>query len=125
MLDGMRILGPDDGEVTTGRHSRLRRLISADETGNRWSFGEVIAQPDEAVATHLHPGEAEAFIILEGQVELHGSDGVAELRPGDVVFIPPDTEHGLRTPNGGRWLAVWPTRKRVAGPRYARRPRAR
>lgn len=119
-LDGMRIIGPNDGELTTGPHSTLRHIISADETGNRWGFGEVIAEPDADVATHLHPGEPEAFIILEGEVELHGADGVTELRPGDVVFIPPDTEHGLRTPNGGRWLAVWPTRDRIPGPRYAR-----
>jgi hypothetical protein len=34
-LDGMRIIGPDDGEMTSGPHSTLRHLISADETGNR------------------------------------------------------------------------------------------
>lgn len=117
-LDGMRIMDPGDGELTTGRHSTLRELISAEETGDRWAFGEVTAEPDEGVATHLHPGEAEAFVILEGEIELHGAHGVAHLRPGDVVFIPPDTEHGLRTPHGGRWLAVWPTRPRVPGPRY-------
>ena len=60
----MRIIGPGDGEVTTGPHSTLRHFISADETGSRWGFGEVSAEPDEDVATHLHPGEAEAFIIL-------------------------------------------------------------
>ncbi len=77
------------------------------------------AEPDESVATHVHPGEPEALIILDGEVELHGSMGVARLAPGDVVFIPPDTEHGLRTPNGGRWLAVWPIHERVPGKRYA------
>ena len=99
-LDGIRIIGPGDGEVTTGRQSTLRELISAGETGNRWAFGEVTAEPDESAATHLHPGEAEAIVILEGEIELHGSHGVAWLRPGDVIFIPPDTEHGLRTPHG-------------------------
>jgi quercetin dioxygenase-like cupin family protein len=44
---------------------------------------------------------------------------VAQLHPGDIVFIPPDTEHGLRTPNGGRWLAIWPIRERISGKRYA------
>lgn len=118
-VDGMRIIGPEDGERIPGRNSTLREVISAGETGDRWAFGEVIAEPDESVATHLHPGEAEAFVILEGEVELHGAQGVAQLRPGDVVFIPPDTEHGLRTPRGGRWLAVWPTRPRIPGRRYA------
>ena len=118
-LDGMRILGEGDGEHSESPRSRWRELITAPDTGGRWSLGEVTAFPDGTVATHLHPGEPEAIIILDGQVELHGADGIAQLGPGDVVFIPPDTEHGLRTPNGGRWLAVWPIRDRVPGQRYA------
>jgi len=117
-LDGISILGPDDGRVTRGRTSTLRHVIGADETGGRWSFGEIVAAPDETVATHLHPGEPEAIIILEGRMELHGATEIAAVGAGDILFIPPDTEHGLRTPTGGRWLAIWPVRERVPGPRY-------
>ncbi len=119
-LAGMRIIGAVDGEFSEGATSKRRELISASETGARWSLGEVTAEPDESVATHVHPGEAEALMVLEGDVELHGAQGVAYLGPGDVVFIPPDTEHGLRTPNGGRWLAIWPNAERVPGRRYSR-----
>jgi quercetin dioxygenase-like cupin family protein len=119
-LDGMRIIGPADGAITERPTSTLREMISATETGQRWSFGEVTAEPDEGVATHLHPGEPEAIIILEGQgIELHGAEGITQVGPGDVVYIPPDTEHGLRTPHGGRWLAIWPIRERLPGKRYA------
>lgn len=118
-LDGMRIIGPADGELSEGRGSTRRDLISASDTGGRWALGEVTAEPDESVATHFHPGEPEAIVIVEGDVELHGAQGVAHLSAGDVVFIPPDTEHGLRTPTGGRWLAVWPIKERVPGKRYA------
>jgi quercetin dioxygenase-like cupin family protein len=118
-LDGIRILGPADGDFDRSPRSRWREVISASDTGDRWRLGEVTAVPDEGVATHLHPGEPEALIILEGAVELHGAQGLAQLHPGDIVFIPPDTEHGLRTPNGGRWLAIWPIRERIPGKRYA------
>ena len=118
-LDGMRILGEGDGEHSQTPYSSLRELVTAAETEGRWRLGEVTARPDEGVATHSHPAEPEAIIILDGQVELHGARGLAQLGPGDVVFIPPDTEHGLRTPNGGRWLAIWPIRDRVPGRRYA------
>ncbi len=117
-LDGMRIIGAADGEFTQNSSSKSRELISAHDTAGRWRLGEVTAEPDDNVATHVHPGEAEAIMILEGDVELHGAQGVAHLAPGDVVFIPPDTEHGLRTPTGGRWLAVWPIGERVPGKRY-------
>lgn len=119
-LDGLQILGPGDGQTRRGRASALREIVGATETGGRWSLGEVTAEPDESVATHLHPGEPEAIVVLEGDIELHGASGVERIGPGDVVFIPPDTEHGLRTPNGGRWLAIWPTQARVVGPRYRR-----
>ncbi|HET7678038.1 MAG TPA: cupin domain-containing protein [Candidatus Limnocylindrales bacterium] len=119
-LDGMRIIGPGDGEHVQRPHSTSRELITGAETGGRWSLGEVTAEPDESIATHSHPGEPEALILLEGEVELHGARGVAHLSPGDVVFVPPDTEHGLRTPRGGRWLAIWPIGERQPGTRYAR-----
>lgn len=117
-LDGIRIYGPNDGERRAGRGSVLREVVTAADTGERWRFGEVTAEADEGVATHLHPGEPEAIVILEGTMELHGATGIAEIGPGDIVFIPPDTEHGLRTPRGGRWLAIWPIRDRVPGTRY-------
>jgi len=119
-LDGIRVLGREDGAALAGPRSIIRELISAEDTGDRWSFGEVVATADEHVSTHLHPGEPEAIILLEGEMELHGAAGVMTVRAGDVLFIPPDTEHGLRTPTGGRWLAVWPVRERVPGPRYLR-----
>ncbi len=118
-LDGMRIIGRADGEFDESPGSKWRELISASEAGARWRLGEVDAKPDQSVATHIHPGEPEALIVLEGEVELHGARGVAHIRPGDVVFVPPDTEHGLRTPYGGRWLAIWPIGERVPGKRYA------
>ena len=117
-LDGIRIIGPDDGDRTERATFDLREIVSASDTGGRWRLGEVRAEPDEDVGTHLHPGEAEAIIVLEGVLELHGAAGLTTVRAGDVLLIPPDTEHGLRTPTGGRWLAIWPIGERVAGPRY-------
>ena len=113
-LDGIRILGPDDGAITEGSDSTLRRLVSTADTGERWAFGEVTSGPDlAAVGTHYHPGDPELIVILEGRMELHGASGVEDVGAGDVLFIPPDTEHGLRTPTGGRWMAIWPVGQRV------------
>ena len=119
-LDGITISGPGEGTLRHGATSVVREIVSAEDTGGRWRFGEVMAHPDEddEVGTHLHPGEPEVIIILEGELELHGAKGMAKVGPGDVIFIPPDTEHGLRTPAGGRWLAIWPVGERVPGPRY-------
>lgn len=65
-LDGIRILGPGYSAITQGPGSTLRRLISTADTGDRWSFGEVVAPPDPDIATHLHPGEPEVIIVPGG-----------------------------------------------------------
>ena len=118
-LDGIRISGPGDGTVRPGRGSTVREIVSAEDTAGRWRFGEVTAEPDldDTIGTHVHPGDPEVIVILEGEVELLGAQGSTVVRAGDVLFIPPDTEHGLRTPAGGRWLAIWPIADRVPGPR--------
>jgi len=113
-LDGIRILGPSDGVIREGPGSKVREIVSRADTENRWRLGEVAEGPDDSeVGTHYHPGEPEVIVILEGPVELHGATGVTQVSAGDVLFIPPDTEHGIRTPTGGRWLAIWPVGERV------------
>ena len=52
--------------VQRRREIEAARTDLASETSGRWSLGEVTAEPDESVATHVHPGEPEAFIILDG-----------------------------------------------------------
>ena len=61
--------------------------------------------------THLHRGEAEAFFILEGELELLGATSTTRIGPGTFVLVPPDTAHGLRILGSreARWLAVWPS----------------
>ncbi len=71
-LDMMRITGPTDGDLRPGNNSFTREIVSVADTVDRWSFGEVTAEPD-------------AFARRRG----------------------------------GRWLAIWPTRERLAGKRYA------
>jgi hypothetical protein len=99
-LDGMRIIGPTDGVFEESPRSTWRELVSASETGSRWRLGQVTARPDEGVATHLHPGEPEALIILEGEVELHGAQGRASTwaRRRDLRFA----RHGTRPADTGR-----------------------
>jgi mannose-6-phosphate isomerase-like protein (cupin superfamily) len=46
-------------------------------------------------STHVHVGDAEAFFILEGQVDFLGATSRTSLGPGSFVLVPPETEHGV------------------------------
>ena len=86
------------------------RKVSAAETGG-WGVVVVTGYPGEGGTTHAHDGEAEAFYILEGPVDLLGAESVTRLETGAFVLIPPGVEHGLRMVGDGvsRWLAIWPS----------------
>jgi quercetin dioxygenase-like cupin family protein len=104
--DDLTVVQPDDREEVDG----IVRLVEAAETGGRWGVVLVRSGRNRTVSTHLHRGEPEAFLILDGEVELYGAESVTPLRAGAFVLVPPDTEHALRVlSDEARWLAIWPS----------------
>jgi len=51
----MRIIGPADGEFSEGARSKAARTDLGFRDGRSVEPGEVAAEPDESVATHVHP----------------------------------------------------------------------
>lgn len=51
--------------------------------------------PGRAVELHVHP-YPETFLLLEGQGRWTRGDDVLELRPEQLVVVPPETPHGFR-----------------------------
>jgi mannose-6-phosphate isomerase-like protein (cupin superfamily) len=51
--------------------------------------------PGRAVELHTHP-YAETFLLLEGSGRWTRGDDVVELRPEQIIVVPPDTPHGFR-----------------------------
>ena len=106
--DGLRVLGPGEGEAFPALDA-VRKASAADGDG-RWGVVVVRGMPGEGGRTHLHRGEAEAFYLLEGEVELLGASSTTPMSIGSFALVPPDTEHGLRIVGTGpaAWLAIWP-----------------
>jgi mannose-6-phosphate isomerase-like protein (cupin superfamily) len=105
--DHLLILGPDEGTAHPGD---VVQKVEAAQTGGHWGVAVVSGVPGEGGETHAHVGEAEAFFILEGEVDFLGATSRTPLGPGCFVLVPPDTEHGVRITGTGpaRWLAIWP-----------------
>jgi mannose-6-phosphate isomerase-like protein (cupin superfamily) len=51
--------------------------------------------PGRAVEMHVHP-YSETFLLLEGEGRWTAGDTVAELRPEQMLVVPPNTPHGFR-----------------------------
>ncbi|MBI2296162.1 MAG: cupin domain-containing protein [Betaproteobacteria bacterium] len=45
---------------------------------------------------HLHENCEHFYFIMDGRATVETADGVRELKPGDLVFIPAEEKHRLR-----------------------------
>jgi quercetin dioxygenase-like cupin family protein len=103
--DNLMVLLPEDQHERDG----FVPLAESSNTVGGWGVILVRATQGSSGVTHLHRGESEAFLILEGDVEVCGARSVTPLVPGSFVLVPPDTEHALRVVSAeARWLAIWP-----------------
>jgi mannose-6-phosphate isomerase-like protein (cupin superfamily) len=74
--------------VRWGPAGVVRILAGADSTDGTFSVVEAIEEPGSAAPLHVHHGEAEAFYILEGAIELTCGEDSLTASAGDFVYTP-------------------------------------
>jgi mannose-6-phosphate isomerase-like protein (cupin superfamily) len=65
----------------------------------------VRTRPGAAVELHVHP-YPETFLLLEGHGRWTAGDDVVELRPNQMIVVPPQTPHGFRNVGEAPLLVV-------------------
>lgn len=79
--------------VRWGPAGTIRILAGADSTGGTFSVVEATEDPGSAAPLHVHHGEAEAFYVAEGTIELTCGDQTLTAGAGDFVYTPKDVPH--------------------------------
>jgi quercetin dioxygenase-like cupin family protein len=79
--------------VRWGPAGVVRILAGADATEGSFSVVEVTEEPGSAAPLHVHHGEAEAFYVLEGEIELTCGEQTLTAAAGDFVYTPKDVAH--------------------------------
>ncbi len=79
---------------------RMRCLIGPDDAAPSFSMRQFEIAPDGHTPKHAHAHEHEVF-ILEGEGTVLEGDREHPLRPGSVVFVPPNQTHQFRNTGGG------------------------
>jgi quercetin dioxygenase-like cupin family protein len=70
----------------------VRTVIGQPDGAPNFSMRVISFKTDGATPSHSHPWEHEVFILKgKGTVEVDGKS--VPLKPGDVVFIPGNSEH--------------------------------
>lgn len=76
-----------------GKDARVRIIAGASSTDRSFSVVEVTEPPGGGAPLHVHHGEAEAFYLLDGTIELTCGAETVTARTGDFVYAPKDVPH--------------------------------
>ena len=83
-----------EGEsVRWGPAGTIRILAGIDSTDGAFSLVEATEEPGSAAPLHVHHGEAEAFYVVDGDIELTCGEQVLTASSGDFVYAPKDVPH--------------------------------
>jgi quercetin dioxygenase-like cupin family protein len=96
------------GRVIDFGDNSARLLLSAAQTGGRFTLMELRADYEGGIPSHVHTREDETFYILEGQFSFIAGGKLMLAGPGDCVFGPRNVIHSWRciSPQGGRAVLV-------------------
>jgi len=112
---------PVETEGATG--CRIRCLIGPEDAAPRFSMRQFELAAGGFTPRHSHGHEHEVF-VLEGSGVVVSGEGEHPLRPGVVVFVPPQELHQFRNTGSGalRFLCLVPhPLPDMGGPRPAER----
>ena len=76
-----------------GPAGTIRIIAGASSTDGSFSVVETIDPPGSGAPLHVHHGEAEAFFVLDGTLEIRCGAEQVTARAGDFVYAPKDVAH--------------------------------
>ena len=94
----------------------MRVMAGRDDGAPTFAMRQFRVVPGGCTPRHAHDYEHEVF-ILEGGGQLHLAGEDRAIKPGDVAYIPCDTEHQFRAGDGGlRFLCLSPVTRNCGEP---------
>lgn len=69
--------------------------VLPDEVGGQFALIEALVPPGLGAPPNMHPGEAEAFRVIEGSFDFMVGDRVVQAVAGDVVVVPDGAPHAF------------------------------
>ena len=74
----------------------LRVLLSGSNTDGSHAVFEDIVEPGVGPGRHVHHGQDETFLFLEGSFDVEIDGTLYHMEPGDVGFVPRETVHAFK-----------------------------
>ncbi|MFJ4778834.1 cupin domain-containing protein [Streptomyces sp. NPDC088762] len=100
-FDASVIVRSAEAETIGAAPNTIRLLADSSATGGALSTQRVsLLDGADGAAPHHHAGSAEMFYLLDGTAQFLSGDRVVTADSGDLVVVPPGTEHAFAAAPG-------------------------
>jgi quercetin dioxygenase-like cupin family protein len=90
----------DEAELLGAAPDTMRLLIDGDTSSNSLSaIRTTMRKGRQGAAPHYHRSSAELFFIISGALHVLTGDRVTTVHDGDLLMVPPNTQHAFATPD--------------------------
>jgi quercetin dioxygenase-like cupin family protein len=86
--------------------SLMKVHVTPEDTDGAYALIEVLAPAGHMPPPHIHDNADESFLVLEGEITLHTSDGPTVVRPGESGHVGAGEPHTLCVTSAGPARAV-------------------
>jgi mannose-6-phosphate isomerase-like protein (cupin superfamily) len=101
------VISSDDGERVRAFGNEILFKLGTGDTAGAFSLGLAsVSASESAVPPHVHDGEDEMFIVIEGTYRVFANGAWNDCGPGSVVYLPRGTMHTFHV-TGGRDGKHW------------------
>ena len=92
---GATHLAPDEGHTYRVGGGLIACKVTAEQTGGAYSLFEETVRPLEGTPPRIGHREDGCFYVVEGRLEFLSGQGVLEVGPGSLVYVPRGTVYGF------------------------------
>jgi mannose-6-phosphate isomerase-like protein (cupin superfamily) len=96
----VKVVQPGEGESLWALGEKITLKLTPDDTGGRFGFSELVAQPGNGPPPHIHRREDEMFYIVDGDFTLVRGDRSFPCSNGYAAYLPKNVMHTYS--NSGR-----------------------
>lgn len=93
---GISIFRIDDGYLFTEMGATMRFVVWPGVGAQKGTVHHLVIQPGERFANHFHPVSVDMITVIQGEGILITDGTEHRIRRGDVIYVPPGIDHGMR-----------------------------
>jgi quercetin dioxygenase-like cupin family protein len=93
---GIPIFRVEDGRLFTEMGATMRFVVWPGAGLDQVTMHSLVIQPGERFANHVHPESVDLITVVTGEGVLISDGEEYPIREGDVIYVPPGVDHGMR-----------------------------